>query len=104
MDRNNRDTQEEIFYLAIEAFRKNVPVQTEMEILAQEPTLAIGFRPDRRIKMMMQGKELDYYAEIKITITKPHKLLLLMHRENLNYPLLLVAKYVNAQMAEQLKA
>jgi hypothetical protein len=103
MDRNNRDTQEEIFYLAIEAFRKNVPVQTEMEILAQEPTLAIGFRPDRRIKMVMQGKALDYYAEIKITITKPHKLLLLMHRENLNYPLLLVAKYVNAQMAEQLK-
>src|SRR4030043_516370 len=103
MNRNNRDTQEEIFNLAIEAFRKNVPVQTEIETLALEPTFALEFRPDRRIKMMMQGKALDYYAEIKTTITKPHKLLLLIHKEKLNYPLLLVTKYVNAQMAEQFR-
>ncbi len=103
MDRNNIDTQEEIFNLAIEAFRKNVPVQSEIETLALEPTFALEFRPDRRIKMMIQGKALDYYAEIKTTITKPHKFLLLMHKEKLNYPLLLVTKYVNAQMAEQLR-
>jgi hypothetical protein len=101
MDRNNIDIQEEIFNLAIEAFRKNLPVQIEIEILAQKPARAIGFRSDRRIKMMVQGKALDYYAEIRTTITKPHKLLLLMHKEKLNYPLLLVTKYVNAQMAEQ---
>jgi len=103
MDRNNIDTQEKIFNLAIEAFRKNVPAQTEIEILALESNFALEFRPDRRIKMMMQGKALDYYAEIKTTITKPHKLLLLMHKEKFNYPLLLVAKYVNAQMAEQFR-
>ncbi len=103
MDRNNRDTQEEIFHLAIEAFRKNVPAQTEIKTFALQPTFALEFRPDRRIKMMMQGKALDYYAEIKTIVTKPHKLLLLMHKEKLNYPLLLVAKYVNAQMAEQLR-
>jgi hypothetical protein len=103
MDRNNIDTQEEIFNLAIEAFRKNLPVQIEIEILAQEPACAIGFRPDRRIKMMVQGKALDYYTEIKTTITKPYKLLALMHKEKLNYPLLLVTKYVNAQMAEQFR-
>ena len=103
MDRNNRDIQEKIFHLAIEAFRKNIPTQAEIEILAQEPAREIGFRPDRRIKMMIQGKALDYYAEIKTTITKPHKLLLLIHKEKLNYPLLLVTKYVNAQMAEQFR-
>lgn len=103
MDRNNIDTQEEIFNLAIEAFRKNVPVKTEIETLALEPTFALEFRPDRRIKMMMQGKDIDYYAEIKTTITKPYKFLLLMHKEKLNSPLLLVTKYVNAQMAEQLR-
>jgi hypothetical protein len=101
--RTNRDIQEEIFRLAIEAFRKNIPAQAEIEILAEEPALTIGFRPDRRIKMRMQGKAMDYYAEIKTTITKPHKLFLLMHKEKLDYPLLLVAKYVNPQMAEQLR-
>ena len=103
MDRNNIDTQEEIFNLAIEAFRKNLPVQIEIEFLAQEPACAIGFRPDRRIKIMVQGKALDYYTEIKTTITKPYKLFALMHKEKLNYPLLLVTKYVNAQMAEQFR-
>ena len=103
MDRNNRDIQEKIFHLAIEAFRKNVPAQAEIEILAQEPAREIGFRPDRRIKMIIQGKALDYYAEIKTTITKPQKLFLLMDKEKLNYPLLLVTKYVNAQMAEQFR-
>src|SRR4030042_3723946 len=103
MDRNNRDIQEKIFHLAIEAFRKNVPAQAEIEILAQEPAREIGFLPDRRIKMIIQGKALDYYAEIKTTITKPQKLFLLMDKEKLNYPLLLVTKYVNAQMAEQFR-
>jgi len=103
MNRNNIDTQEEIFNLAIEAFRKNLSVQTEIETLALEPTFALEFRPDRRIKMMMHGKALDYYAEIKTTITKPQKFLLLMHKQKLNYPLILVARYVNAQMAEQLR-
>src|SRR4030042_6752862 len=103
MDRNNRDIQEKIFHLAIEAFRKNVPAQAEIEILAQEPAREIGFRPDRRIKMIIQGKALDYYAEIKTTITKPQKLFLLMDKEKRNYPLLLVTKYVNAQMAEQFR-
>ncbi|OGW37627.1 MAG: hypothetical protein A2Y97_10750, partial [Nitrospirae bacterium RBG_13_39_12] len=103
MDRNNIDTQEEIFNLAIEAFRKNVPVQTKIETLALGPNFALEFRPDRRIKMIMQEKTLDYYAEIKTTITKTHKLLLLIHKEKLNYPLLLVTKYVNAQMAEQFR-
>jgi hypothetical protein len=101
--RTNRDTQEEIFRLAIEAFRKNIQVQAEIEILAEEPAFAMGFRTDRRVRMMIQGKAMVYYAEIKTTITKPYKLLLLMHKEKLNYPLLLVAKYVNAQMAEQLR-
>ncbi|MBM4145064.1 MAG: hypothetical protein FJ240_02140 [Nitrospira sp.] len=101
--RTNRDTQEEIFRLAIEAFRKNIQAQAEIEILAEEPAFAMGFRPDRRVRMMIQGKAMVYYAEIKTTITKPYKLLLLMHKEKLNYPLLLVAKYVNAQMAEQLR-
>lgn len=103
MDRGNRNTEKEIFQLAIEAFRKNIPVHAEIEMLTQEPAYAIGFRPDWRIRIVIQDKAIDYYAEIKATITKANKLLLLMNREKLNYPLLLITKYVNAQMAEQLR-
>jgi len=101
MNKNSRDIEEEIFQLAIEAFRKIVPVQ--VETLAQVQTHLIGFRLDRQIRMIIQGKALDYYAEIKTAVTKGQKFLLLMHKEKLDYPLLLIAKYVNAQMAEQLR-
>jgi len=103
MDRGNRNIEKEIFQLAIEAFRKNIPVQAEIETLAQEPVYATGFRPDWRIRMVIRDKAIGYYAEIKTTITKTNKLLLLMNREKLNYPLLLITKYVNPQMAEQLR-
>jgi hypothetical protein len=53
--------------------------------------------------MVVQGKTLDYYAEIKTNFTNAYRLILLMRREKLNYPLLLIAKYVNAHMADQLK-
>ena len=101
MNKNNRNIEQEIFQLAIEAFRKIGPVQ--VETLAQVQTHLIGFRPDRRIRFTVQGKVLDYYAEIKAAVTKAQKLLLLMYKEKLNYPLLLITKYVNKQMAEQLR-
>ncbi len=101
MDRNNKNIEEEIFQLAIEAFQKNIPLQ--VETLALQPVDTARFRPDRQIRITLQGTALDYYVEIKTTITKAQKLLLLMQREKLNYPLLLIAKYVNVQMAEQLR-
>lgn len=103
MKKINRNMEENIFQLAIEAFRKNIPVHTEIETLAQETAYTIGLRPDRRIRITIQGKAQDYYAEIKTTLTKANKLLLLMNREKLDYPLLLIAKYVNPHMADQLR-
>lgn len=101
MDKNDKNIKEEIFQLAIETFQKNIPMQ--VETLAMQPEDTAGFRPDRRIRITWQGLALDYYAEIKTTITKAQKLLLLMYREKLNFPLILIAKYVNAQIAGQLK-
>jgi hypothetical protein len=103
MNEINKNTEEDIFQLAIEAFQKNVPVPAQIETLTQEPVYLNGFRPDRRIRMVVQGKTLDYYAEIKTNFTNAYRLILLMGREKLNYPLLLIAKYVNAHMADQLK-
>jgi hypothetical protein len=101
MNKNSRDIEEEIFQLAIEALRKIGPVQ--VETLAQVQADLIGFRPDRQIRMIIHGKAMDYYAEIKTAFTKAQKLLLLMRKEKLNYPLLLITKYVNTHMAEQLR-
>ena len=98
-----KNIEEEIFRLALEAFRKNAQAHTQIETLALELDHAVGFRPDRLIRMVANGAELKYYAEIKTTVTKVQKLLLLVHREKLNYPLLLIAKYVNPQMVEELR-
>ena len=96
----NKNIEQEIFQLAFEALRKIVLVQVEAEAIQPLP----GFKqPDMLLLMVIQGKELHYYAEVKTTITKANKLLLLMDKEKLNYPLLLITKYVNAQMAEQLR-
>jgi hypothetical protein len=98
----NGNTQEEIFQLAIEAFRKNVPLDTQIETLAKQPYQTVDLRPDLLLRMVIQGKELHYYAEIKTTVTKANKLLLLMDKERLPHPLLVIARYINPQIAEQL--
>lgn len=101
MKKINDHLEEKIFRDAMEAFRKNIPMQ--IETLAQEPVYKNEFRPDRRIKMTIQGRVLDYFAEIKTAVTKATILPLMMKREKLNHPLLLIAKYVNAPMAERLR-
>jgi len=98
----NGNTQEEIFHLAIEAFRKNVPLDAQIETLARQPYHTVDLRPDLLLRMVIQDKELHYYAEIKTTVTKANKLLLLMDKERLPHPLLVIAKYINPQIAEQL--
>jgi hypothetical protein len=98
-----RNMEEEIFQLAIEAFKKNIPIPTEIDTLALEPAVTNGFQADRRIRMTIQEKVLDYCAEIKTTVTRVNTFLLLMNRDKINIPLLLITRYVNAQMAERLK-
>lgn len=96
----NKNIEQNIFQLAFEALRKIVPVQIETEAIQQIQGIK---KPDMLLQIVIQGKEVRYYAEIKTTVTKTEKLLLLMHKEKLNYPLLLVTRFVNTQMAEQLR-
>jgi len=99
---NRRNVEEKILHHALEAIKKNMPRETDIEILNLQPAM-FEVKPDCLLKMVIQEKELHYYAEIKTAVTKAYKLLLLMRQEKLKYPLLLIAKYVNAQMAEQLR-
>lgn len=103
MGRINRNIEEEIFQLAIEAFRKNIAVLTEVETLAMEPDYTAGFRPDRLIRIVIGGKELKYYVEIKTVVTKAQRLLLLVHRHKLTHPPFVIARHVNTEMAEELR-
>lgn len=102
MDRVNRNTGEEIFQLAIEAFRKHVPLQTQIETVARQPYYTVDLRPDLLLRIVIQDKELHYYAEIATAVTQANKLLLLIHKQRLPHPLLVIAKYINPHMAEQL--
>jgi hypothetical protein len=93
--------EDEILKLAIEAFRKNVPVQVKVDTLAKEPRYG-NFRPDRLLGIEINGKEFTYCAEIKNIFTEANRMLLLMRKHKLPHPLLLVATHVNTHAAEEL--
>jgi len=102
MVRTEASTTEQIFHLALKALKQHVPAQTEVEALAPEPGQA-ELRADRLLRVAMPGGELRYHAEIKPAFTKAQRGLLLMHKEKLDYPFLLITRYVDARMAEELR-
>lgn len=96
------NTENEILQLAIEALEKNVPLKVKAEVVEQDVTRTM--KPDRLLRIMFQGTELRVYAEIKANFkTRADRMLFKMHKLELKEPLLLVARYVNTEMAEQLK-
>ena len=97
----NINREDEILKLAVEAFRKNVPIQLKVKTLVKQPHYTFDFRPDMELVIEINGKEFRYCAEIKNTFTKTNRMLLLMHKQKLPYPLLLVATYVNTHTAEE---
>lgn len=103
MKNTNKKIEDAILNLAIEAFRKNVPGQLNVENILKQPRYKFDFQPDMELGIEINGKEIRYCAEIKNTFTKTNIMLFLMHKQKLPYPLLLIAKYVNPLMAEELK-
>jgi hypothetical protein len=103
MNREKINIEEEILKRAIEALKKTIPAQPEIEILRPPTKNMAGFQPDEVLRVVLNGKELKYCTAIKTGITKPLGVLLLAHRENLPFPLLLVTKYVNPVQAEELR-
>jgi len=93
--------ENELMELALEAFRKNLPGQAKIKIV--KPLRTPGLRADYLLRIVIQGKEIRYYAEIKANVTKADKLLAMMRKGEFDHPLLLVTKYINTQLAEELK-
>jgi hypothetical protein len=102
-EQNQQNVEEEIFQLAAEALENNVPLQNGIETLELHPALRTNIRPDRLIRMVIHGKELRYYAEIKANVTKAQRLLLLLNKQELEYPIFLIARHLNIETAEELR-
>jgi len=93
--------ENELLRLALEVLKKNLPVEVEFD--EKEPVYRIGQRADCVLRMVMHGKEIRYCVEVKANVTKTDKLLVMMRKGEFEHPFLLVAKYINGHMAEQLK-
>jgi hypothetical protein len=93
--------ENELLELALEALRKNLPGQAKIKTV--KPLRDPRLRADYLLGIVMQGKEIRYYAEVKANVTKPDKLLAMMRKGEFGHPLLLVTKYINTQLADELK-
>ncbi len=92
--------ENEILQGALEAFKKNIviPIEIEEEVTGQ------NLKADRLLRIMVQGTELRFYVEVKTNITRTGIGMILVQRAKFPYQqMLLVTRYVTAQMAEQLK-
>ena len=69
MYNTNKDIEDEILKLAVEAFRKNVPFQLNVETLVKQPRYKLNFRPDMELGMEINGKKIRYCVEIKNAFT-----------------------------------
>ena len=93
--------ENELLELALEALRNNLPGHAEIKNI--KPLRAPRLRADYLLRIVMQGKEIRYYAEIKANVTKADKLLAMMRKGEFDHPLLLVTKYINTRLADELK-
>src|SRR3990170_9121344 len=93
--------ENELLELALGALRNNLPGQAEIKTV--KPLRTPRLRADYLLRIVMHGKEIRYYAEIKANVTKADKLLAMMRKGEFDPPLLLVAKYINTQLADELK-
>jgi hypothetical protein len=91
----------EFLELALKALRKNLPVQAQIKTV--KPLRDLRLRVDYLLRIVIKGKEIRYYAEIKANATKADKLLLMIRKGEFDQPLLLVTKYINTQLADELK-
>ncbi|MBN2686997.1 MAG: hypothetical protein JXR85_02365 [Deltaproteobacteria bacterium] len=100
-DKGNRE--KDILKRALAALKNVAPFNVDVEEKTQALKIANGFQLDGVVRMTLPGRELKYCAEVKANFTKTQMLLYLVHRDTLPCPLLLVARYVNKDMAEELK-
>ncbi len=99
-----RYQEEEIFIEAINAARENfATIPVRLDVIAAEQKNGANTRIDKIINLVFGKKQIRYFAEIKINITKAYVALMVQRRNNLPGPVLLITNHVNNAMAEFLK-
>lgn len=101
MNKENQNTEVEILKPALKAVGNYLPKWVKVEEI--EPIHGGELHGDWLLRVVTENMETNYYAEIKANVTNAVKLVLIMQKNRLRHPLMLVAKYVNAEMAEQLR-
>jgi len=90
--------EKEILQIALDAFKKTTHAETDIE----EP-IGLNQRADYVLNMALAGKKMHYLVEVKATVAKPGLALLQMQKEKYALNFLLVTRYVNPIIAEELK-
>jgi hypothetical protein len=99
MDIITKNNNKNIMQEAIEAFKRAFPFEIKID-LPDQPASGFNKKTERLLKIKIADKDFIYLAEIMPFFTKGNKLPLLMRKENLPHPLLLVTKHVNVEMAD----
>jgi len=95
------DIEKEIIQHAVDALKKNIPAEIDIRTMEREPDLA--FRADFTVRMILHNEEILFHAEVKANITHATKGLAMMLKREMPHRFLLVTRYVNPQLAEQLR-
>src|SRR4030065_2150621 len=99
-----RYQEEEIFIEAINAARENfATIPVRLDVIAAEQKNGANTRIDKIINLVFGKKQIRYFSEIKINITKAYVALMVQRRNKLPGPVLLITNHANNAMAEFLK-
>lgn len=92
--------ENDILKNALDTLKMNIdlPIDINLEYSTNDK-----LRGDALLKIKVDKMDLDYYVEIKTAINKATIGFLLHQQGNFPYPQLLVAEYINPNMAEELR-
>ncbi|MDA3792577.1 MAG: type IV toxin-antitoxin system AbiEi family antitoxin [Elusimicrobia bacterium] len=95
------DIEKKIYNKAINALKRTVTVPIIIE--DQTPNNYIDKNIDKILRFEVQNNEVFFCAEIKYMVARPTIGFLQMKNDQLPHPILLIARYINPIIAEELK-
>lgn len=97
------DKEINILQKALAAFKEQFSGQGDLEVLIPKSPQEKNRRPDALLRLRAGPGEVLYQAEIKPSFSHALRLYVVMKKDTLERPLILVTEYVNPEMADQLK-
>lgn len=95
--------EKQIIDAAIQAIKRQFMNPVEITYGNYEPQYARGVRADAILRIKFKNLETTYCVEVKKNVTRPVIGNLLMRKQGLPHPLLLITEYVTGYIADRLK-